>query len=437
MLRACFRKAHPLVVASRSARLNAFGFRACSTHAASYTTTRNDTPDKAYTHTKPRAHTNSKTNLKMGKNNKKKAAPPPESLFHIVHPSSSSSSRAIVDTHTHLASTFEAYRHKYPSGQYTTVYDFVKGLPIWKEFADAALANEQRAEKWGGVEYWFVMGVHPHEARLYDDAVEADILEAMTHPRCVGWGEIGLDYHYDNSPRPVQQAVFARQLKHGVRLGKPLTIHTREADEDTERILKEEVPREHRIHIHCFTDSPAFAQRLLDWFPNLYIGITGVITYTSNTDTSTAVRNMFPSLPSPSTSTSTATSGASEDEDKKLRILLETDAPYMVPAPIYTSAPFVDGEGKGKKLPLCHSGMVPWTAEFVAGLLTPSPSSASASASGSEAATLQEGAEAPSKAAATTQGENGGGAEKEARGGWDAARVMRVARANARAVYGV
>lgn len=69
----------------------------------------------------------------------------------------------------------------------------------------------------------------------------------MNHPRCVGWGEVGLDYHYDNSPRQIQQEVFIRQLRQAVRLGKPLTIHTREAEEDTERILKAEVPIEHRV----------------------------------------------------------------------------------------------------------------------------------------------------------------------------------------------
>ncbi|KAJ7251127.1 hypothetical protein B0H12DRAFT_1119685 [Mycena haematopus] len=376
--------------------------RACSTHVASRSTT---------------ASTRPATKFKMGK---KKAAPPPESLFHLTHPSvssspsSPSSPRPIVDTHTHLASTFEAYRHKYPAGQYTTVYDFVRGLyapagvaaivdvwceapvrKLWREFADSALEEEM----WGGVGYWFVMGVHPHEARLYTDAVEADILEAMGHPRCVGWGEIGLDYHYDNSPREVQREVFARQLRCAVRLNKPLTIHTREADADTECILKENVPKEHKIHIHCFTDSPAFAQRLLEWFPNLYIGITGVITYSTNTDTSTTVRNMFASPASPS---------APGDIDPRLRILLETDAPYMVPAPIYTMPAFAVPEAKGKKLPLCHSGMVPWTAGFVAGLLP------------------------------TNEGKAEDGDEKEEGGsGWDAARVMRVARENARAVYGV
>jgi Tat protein secretion system quality control protein TatD with DNase activity len=69
----------------------------------------------------------------------------------------------------------------------------------------------------------------------------------MAHPRNVGWGEIGLDYHYDNSPRDVQREVFSRQLRHAVRLGKPVTVHTREADEDTERILKAEVPKDHKV----------------------------------------------------------------------------------------------------------------------------------------------------------------------------------------------
>ncbi|KAJ7100751.1 hypothetical protein B0H15DRAFT_944039 [Mycena belliarum] len=345
----------------------------------------------------------------MGKKSKKQQQLP-ESCFRLTHPAVSSTA-PIVDTHTHLASTFELYRHKYPEGQYTTVFDFVRGLyvpagvqeivdvwceapvrQLWREFADSALTEESRRDLWGGMGYWFVMGVHPHEASLYTDAVEADILEAMAHPRCVGWGEMGLDYHYDNSPRPVQQEVFARQLRCAVRLNKPLTIHTREADADTERILKAEVPKDHKvrppsclpsffppttapqIHIHCFTDAPAFAQRLLDWFPNLYIGITGVITYATNTDTATTVRNMRPSA---------------------LRIVLETDAPYMVPAPVY-AAPAL-AEFKGTKLAVCHSGMVPWTAGFVADLLP-----------------QEEGAE-----------------------GWDAARVMRVARENARAVYGV
>jgi TatD DNase family protein len=94
-----------------------------------------------------------------------------------------------------------------------------------------------------------------------------------------------------NSPADVQRSILRRQLKQAVSLSKPLTIHTREADEDIELILKEELPKNHRvcrfsafflghpdphkIHVHCFTDTPALAHRLLTHFPNLYIGVTG------------------------------------------------------------------------------------------------------------------------------------------------------------------
>jgi len=276
------------------------------------------------------------------------------------------STAPIVDTHTHLVSTFTAYKQKYKEGKYDNIYDFVNGLyrgkkvtslvdvwceaPVqkaWKEIADSAITPQDRNDKWCGVEYWFVMGVHPHEAKSYTDDIEKDILESMAHPRNVGWGEIGLDYHYDNSPRDVQREVFTRQLRHAVRLGKPITVHSREADEDTESILKAEVPKDHKIHIHCFTDSPEFGQRLLDHFPNLYIGITGVITFSSNENTSHLVRRMFAAAQSP--------------PGPPPRVILETDAPFMIPANIYASLPTVKG-----RLPLCHSAMIPWTAEVVA-----------------------------------------------------------------------
>ncbi|KAF7340112.1 hypothetical protein MVEN_01929600 [Mycena venus] len=323
-----------------------------------------------------------------------------ESLFRLIHPAVSPAS-PIVDTHTHLALTFQSYRRNYPAGRFETAQEFVRALyapagveamvdvwmeapvlRIWREFADSALTAEQRRDIWGGVEYWFVMGVHPHNAKFYTDAVEADIIGAMSHPRCVGWGEMGLDYHYDTSPRPVQRAVFERQLRCAVRLNKPLTIHSREADDDTERILKNLVPRDHKIHVHCFTNDPAFAQRLLDWFPNLFIGITGVITFSSNKDTSTTVRNMFkPSIAEP-----------------RLRIVLETDAPYMVPSTVYSAPSLTTPEAKGKKLALSHCGVLPWTADFIAGLLPQ-------------------------------------GNEENER--WDTARVLSLARENARAMYGV
>jgi TatD DNase family protein len=142
--------------------------------------------------------------------------------------------------------------------------------------------------------------------------------------------------------------------------------------------------RRAQIHVHCFTDSPDFAQRLLDHFPNLYIGITGVITYTTNPHTAAVVRLL-------------ASSPSRTLPHAGLRILLETDAPYMVPSTLYADLPAPG------KLPLSHAGMIPWTAACVA-----------------------EVAEA-----ARTAGGGGDGEE------WSVLRVLGVARENARAMYGV
>jgi Tat protein secretion system quality control protein TatD with DNase activity len=84
--------------------------------------------------------------------------------------------------------------------------------------------------------------------------------EAMKHPRCVGLGEIGLDYHYTHSPQEVQQSVLRRQLQLAIECGKPLTIHTREAEEDTEAILKEVVPRDWKVRPTLFAPN-----RLANW----------------------------------------------------------------------------------------------------------------------------------------------------------------------------
>ncbi|KAG8215670.1 hypothetical protein J3R82DRAFT_7544 [Butyriboletus roseoflavus] len=118
------------------------------------------------------------------------------------------------------------------------------------------------------------------------------------HPCCVGQGEIGLDYHYDNSPSDIQQRVFVRQLCEAVKLRKPLTIHTREAEEDTERILKRHVPADHKASsLMPPTSTPALVCHMA--------GTTG------------------PAGP---------------------RILLETDAPFMVPSNLYGSLPGSSGD---------------------------------------------------------------------------------------------
>ena len=153
-------------------------------------------------------------------------------------------------------------------------------------------------------------GIHPHDAARYDAAVETSIAAALAHPKCVAYGEIGLDYHYDLSPRDVQREVLVRQLRVGIAAGKPLVIHTREAEDDTLEVLRAEVPRDWPVHVHCFTSSQALAEALLADFSNLHLGFTGILTF-KNAEDLRATARIVP----------------------RDRLLVETDGPYLAPVP--------------------------------------------------------------------------------------------------------
>ncbi len=153
-------------------------------------------------------------------------------------------------------------------------------------------------------------GIHPHEAKTYSPEIEAEIERALKHPKCVAYGEIGLDYHYDFSPREEQCQVFASQIVLGVKSRKPLIIHTREAEEDTLKILGEYAPKNWPMHVHCFTSSADFAEQLLQAFPKLMIGFTGIVTFKNSDLVREAVRRV-----------------------PLDRMLVETDAPYLAPTP--------------------------------------------------------------------------------------------------------
>jgi TatD DNase family protein len=180
-------------------------------------------------------------------------------------------------------------------------------------------------------EVFGAFGIHPHDAKAYGDGLEASLQAAITHPKAVAWGEIGLDYHYTMSPPDVQKSVFARQINRGVAAGKPLIIHTREAEADTLEILIREAPKEWKIHVHCFTSSPAMAEKLLEAFPNLCLGFTGIVTF-KNAQELQAVAAATPLD----------------------RILLETDGPYLAPIPF-----------RGKP---AHPGHIPFIARKIAEL---------------------------------------------------------------------
>jgi TatD DNase family protein len=151
------------------------------------------------------------------------------------------------------------------------------------------------------------VGVHPHEAK---GAGDLHWLEPLARTEgVVAIGEIGLDFHYDFSPRDVQRDVFARQLRVAGRLGLPAIIHCREAEDDVAATLRAHFDRSRRAVIHCWTGSYDSAMRFIDEF-DVYLGLGGAVTFKGATELHDAAAR----LPLD-------------------RIVLETDCPYMTPAP--------------------------------------------------------------------------------------------------------
>jgi TatD DNase family protein len=165
------------------------------------------------------------------------------------------------------------------------------------------------AEKYEGV--YAAAGVHPHDARLYDEAAERCLLEIVRRgPPVVAWGEIGLDYHYDHSPRDVQRTVFAAQLRLARAEGLPVIIHTREADEDTASILRREwADAETGGVMHCFGGGPALAETALEL--GFMISFAGNVTFKKAENLREVARTVPPE-----------------------RLLVETDCPYLAPVPL-------------------------------------------------------------------------------------------------------
>jgi TatD DNase family protein len=154
------------------------------------------------------------------------------------------------------------------------------------------------------------IGVHPHDAAKVTPQTYDDLRGLSTHSKVIAFGEIGLDYHYDFSPREVQREVFVEQLKLARAVNLPITIHTREAWEDTISILREHWKVSGKAHgvMHCFTGDPTQAQQALDIGFHLSYG--GVLTF----KTAEAVRESARITPPD-------------------RLLIETDAPYLAPIP--------------------------------------------------------------------------------------------------------
>ena len=153
------------------------------------------------------------------------------------------------------------------------------------------------------------IGTHPHDARLYDDQAEEKIKTLTKFKNVIAWGEIGLDFHYDNSPRDVQIAVFKRQLHTAHECNLPVVIHTREAESETVEILKSDYAgAKSRGIFHCFSGSLDLARSAIEF--GFMISFSGIITF-KKADELRAVAKEVPLD----------------------RLLIETDCPYLSPIP--------------------------------------------------------------------------------------------------------
>jgi TatD DNase family protein len=166
------------------------------------------------------------------------------------------------------------------------------------------------AAAWGAVR--FSIGIHPHAAGKFaaDPAAAAQAVDARigAQPLTRALGEIGLDYHYDVAPREVQQQVFGEQIRLARRRRLPVVIHTREADEDTFRILGEESAQEVGGVFHCFTGDRAMARRALDI--GFHISLAGIVTFPRAVE----LKEVAKLVPID-------------------RLLIETDSPFLAPVP--------------------------------------------------------------------------------------------------------
>jgi len=176
------------------------------------------------------------------------------------------------------------------------------------------------------------VGTHPHNADEERDITRQEIVSLAHHPKVVAIGEAGLDYHYDNAPRDDQEKGFRTHIAAARETGLPLVIHSRDADEDTARILSEEMDKgAFTAVLHCFTAGADLARKGVEL--GLYVSFSGVLTFKKSDE----LREIAASLPLD-------------------RVLVETDAPYLSPEPkrgaknepanvVYTAAKLAEAMG--------------------------------------------------------------------------------------------
>ncbi len=232
----------------------------------------------------------------------------------------------LIDTHCHLDPQYfpEGADETLSRARSAGVTGFVCiGVGSLEQTQSAVELAQRRPDVWATV------GVHPHDAASFEAAFEAELLRLAAAPRVVAIGEIGLDFHYDHSPREQQALVFRRFIAAARELKKPIVIHTRNAPAETLQILADEQAADVGGIIHCFSENKAFAARALDL--GFDLSFSGIVTFKRATD----IQEVAAWAPAD-------------------RILVETDSPYLAPVPL-----------RGKR---CEPAYVLHTARFVADL---------------------------------------------------------------------
>lgn len=213
-----------------------------------------------------------------------------------------------IDSHAHIdGHEFDADRDDVIQRAHSTGVSLILNVGTGDPHSD----NFERAVELGKQHesIYTAIGTHPHDARFYDDDAEEKIKRLINNHHVIAWGEIGLDFHYDNSPRDVQVDVFKRQLRAAREVDLPIVIHTREAEAETIDILRSEyndAPR--RGVFHCFSGSMDLAQRALEL--GFMISFSGIVTFKKAEE----LREIAKQVPLD-------------------RLLIETDCPYLTPIP--------------------------------------------------------------------------------------------------------
>ncbi|MBE6038530.1 MAG: TatD family deoxyribonuclease [Anaerofustis stercorihominis] len=158
--------------------------------------------------------------------------------------------------------------------------------------------------------FYAAVGMHPHDSKDYTDKFEELIKKLAKEEKVVAIGEIGLDFYYDNSPRDIQREIFIRQIHLADELDLPIIIHSRDASEETYKILKEHLKNPKGAVLHSFSQSTEMLKKYLALDKNIHFSISGPVTFKN----ARALTEMVPNIPLE-------------------RIFIETDCPYLTPVP--------------------------------------------------------------------------------------------------------